>query len=637
MANVSLIFSRPQVTTLPVRLVFGETDGPPAPAAVTLSGAGSISGLRLHIRASVAVRLLGQGSITGLRLNIAAKFDINVSRPTVGQVASLYQQARPAHIGLAQQYQQAIPTNVGARAHWQDAQHASAALRATWQQAETLAAWARTRFQEAAGLPTAPLGQRYQEADHLRAGLSQRFEEARRLTPATLTAKFQETIHLRAARLQRFEEAMAMGAVARAVQGYGLPSGAFLGGRYQEAWPPRPGQWVRPPIPGPQPCYLPVLPALLVFKEPAAPGLPSRLVFVCERFPGPADPEVPGATVVVPIRKVYVTVNSLTLVTTPGGDVINAASFGMSLDVDSWTWQWHASLAADALPLITPAPGGDPVQLVATVNGTPYRLSAEGYSRQRQFGSARISVRGRGRAAILDRPYAPVLNFGNAAARTAQQLANEALTINTVPIGWDIAWGLTDWLVPANAWTHQGTYISAILDIATAAGGYVQPHDTAATLRILPRYPAAPWDWAALTPDFELPAAVVSVEGTDWLQMPGYNRVHVAGTTVGVLGEVTRTGTAGDAVAPMVTHPLITHADAARQRGIAELSNTGRIANLSLRLPVLDETGVIKPGAFVRYIDAGVPQLGLVRSTQIEWSRPTLRQVLSVETHPELA
>lgn len=100
-----------------------------------------------------------------------------------------------------------------------------------------------------------------------------------------------------------------------------------------------------------------------------------------------------------------------------------------------------------------------------------------------------------------------------------------------------------------------------------------------------------------------------------------------------MLGDVVRAGTAGEVLAPMVTHPLITHADAARQRGIAELSNTGRQAHLSLRLPVLQETGVIKPGALVRYVDAGTPRLGLVRGTQVEWSAPTLRQVLAVETH----
>ena len=236
---------------------------------------------------------------------------------------------------------------------------------------------------------------------------------------------------------------------------------------------------------------------------------------------------------------------------------------------------------------------------------------------------------------MLDSPYAPVLNHGNTLARTAQQLMADVLTLNGVGIGWDVDWGLDDWLVPGNVWTHQGAYMGALLDIAEAAGGYIQPHDTAQTLRVLPRYPAAPWDWASLlTPDFELPSAVVSVEGIDWQRRAVYDRVFVSGISAGVLGQVTRAGTAGGSVAPMVTHALITHADAARQRGIAELGNTGTQAHISLRLPVLAETGVIKPGALVRYVDGGTTHLGLVRSTQVDWQRPTLRQVLTVETHP---
>ena len=339
-------------------------------------------------------------------------------------------------------------------------------------------------------------------------------------------------------------------------------------------------------------------------------------------------------TVLVPVRRVYMTTNNLTLTRVSDGATIPAYSFGMSLDADSWTWSWQAQLRATALPLIQPGPGGDPVDVLATINGTPYRLCVEQYGRQREFASTRISVRGRGRAAILDAPYAPTLNHGNTAARTAQQLMADVLTINGVGIGWDVDFALTDWLVPGNVWAHQGSYISAILEIAAAAGGYVQPHDTAQTLRVLPRYPAAPWQWHTLTPDFELPSAVVSVEGTEWQRKAAYNRVHVSGTTAGVLGEVTRGGTAGDVVAPMITDALITHADAARQRGLAVLSDTGTQAHISLRLPVLEETGVIPPGALVRYVDGATTHLGLVRATSLEWSAPKLRQTLAVETHP---
>ena len=64
------------------------------------------------------------------------------------------------------------------------------------------------------------------------------------------------------------------------------------------------------------------------------------------------------------------------------------------------------------------------------------------------------------------------------------------------------------------------------------------------------------------------------------------------------------------------------------------LGDTGLQAIINLRLPVLAATGVIKPGAMVRYVDGATQHLGLVRATSVEWQAPTLRQTLTVETHP---
>ncbi len=81
----------------------------------------------------------------------------------------------------------------------------------------------------------------------------------------------------------------------------------------------------------------------------------------------------------------------------------------------------------------------------------------------------------------------------------------------------------------------------------------------------------------------------------------------------------------------MVVDPLITEAAAARQRGLAVLADTGRQIEISLRLPVLAETGIIKPGAFVEYQDGTVTRLGMVRSTQVEAGLPEVWQTLGVQ------
>jgi len=109
--------------------------------------------------------------------------------------------------------------------------------------------------------------------------------------------------------------------------------------------------------------------------------------------------------------------------------------------------------------------------------------------------------------------------------------------------------------------------------------------------------------------------------------------VFVSGQEAGVLAQVTRSGTAGDLLAPMVVDALITEAAVARQRGVAVLSDTGRQIEVSLNLPVLAETGIIEPGAFVQYRDGGVDRIGLVRSTQVQAGFPEVWQTLGVQTY----
>lgn len=244
-----------------------------------------------------------------------------------------------------------------------------------------------------------------------------------------------------------------------------------------------------------------------------------------------------------------------------------------------------------------------------------------------------MRVSGRGKSGILDAPDAPILTFSNAQARTAQQLMNDALTINGASIGWEIDWHITDWLVPAGAWLHQGTYKTALQAIAGAAGAYILPDPALQKLNVQARYPVAPWNWGSVVPDFILPSDVTSREGIRRIRRPRYNRVFVSGQAHGILGQVTRTGTDGSIPAPMVTDALVTHADAARQRGLAILGDTGIQAHLSLRLPVLQETGIILPGKFVQYVDQGETRIGLVRGTSVDASMPEAWQTIGVETH----
>ena len=402
-------------------------------------------------------------------------------------------------------------------------------------------------------------------------------------------------------------------------------------GRYQEAVPPPPGisVWVVPEPPVPQPCYTPS-PHLLFAAMTATDG---HLLFLCENHIDPLPPD--GEPVVVPVRRVYFVINDVTLYRVSDGAPVPVFNLSLSLDASSWAWGFDAVLPAKAEALVAPAnaPGhaSGPVELVASVNGTAFRVLAESISRERIFGDASIRISGRGRNAVLAAPYAPVMAFSNTEGRTARQLMDDVLTVNGIPLGWTVDWGLTDWNVPAGAFAQQGAWIDALTAIAGAAGGYLIPHPSAQSIRVRHRYPVAPWEWNTVTPDFVLPVDAVARESLRWLEKPAYNRVFVSGQDVGVLGQVTRAGSAGDVLAPMVVDPLITEATAARQRGIAVLADTGQQIEVSLRLPVLAETGIIEPGAFVEYQDGSITRLGLVRATHVDAGMPEVWQTLGVQ------
>ena len=581
----------------------------------------------LLLRPSVPLDVAG-ASLPGVVFSGEVRYYSRTQRPTVGQTAHPWQLARQTEDGATQGQQDAAATPAGWDTFWR----------------RTLGVPQGIEHRLPPVLAAAPeqRGARHQEAtrrqdstwfahqDAMRFAAAQRglFQNARPLRNAT---RFQHQDGDRTKRAGR----VSFWQIARLLtqsQGSDFQSASplFKGwrGRYQDAVPPPPGisTWVIPEPPAPQPCYTPNAHLLFAALVPAG----SHLLFVCENHINPPPPD--GEPVVVPVRRVYFVINNVTLYRVSDGAPVPVFNLSLSLDASSWAWGFDAVLPAKAEALVAGSASG-PVELVASVNGTPFRVLAESISRERIFGDASIRISGRGRNAVLAAPYAPVMTFSNTEGRTARQLMDDVLTVNGIPLGWAVDWGLTDWNVPANAFAQQGSWIDALTAIAGAAGGYLIPHPSAQSIRVRHRYPVAPWEWSTVTPDFVLPVDSVARESLRWLEKPAYNRVFASGQDVGVLGQVTRAGTAGDVLAPMVVDPLITEAAAARQRGIAVLADTGHQLEVSLRLPVLAETGIIEPGAFVEYQDGSVTRLGIVRATQVEAGMPEVWQTLGVQAY----
>ena len=340
-----------------------------------------------------------------------------------------------------------------------------------------------------------------------------------------------------------------------------------------------------------------------------------------------------NGTVLVPVRTVYQMTNEATLTRVSTGAALPVLSMTYSTDRDSWAWRVDVSLPYESMAAVMPAGDGLPVLLRASINGYAVDFVAESIAAESVFAKRRIRVSGRSQSALLSDPYAVAYSYSSASAITAQQAAINAVTEAGLPLGWSIGWHIDDWLLPAGLWQHQGTPLSAVQRIAAAAGAYVQTDPLLKVLHVRHAYPAAPWDWAGLTPAVVLPTASVLREGVEWMDKPAYNEVYVSGQSVGVLGHVVKVGTTGGLAAGTVVDDLITATEAARQRGRAVLGDTGRQQRVTLSMPITDEIPLLQVGQLIDVTDGGTARRGLVRSVSATYVAPSARQTVEVEAH----
>ena len=614
------------------KLLFGGAGGslPPAPPA-TVSVDASLPGLgSLTLR--VARQLELEADLPGLDGSVALVWDANVSRAMQQRVHAHWQDGAARHAAAASHWQDGPAQGHRAGSHWQDGSARASRAASHWQDNQPRRARAASHWQDAAPR-SARTGAHWQAPRLLDVRTASHWQDGDRRQGATQVI-WQEGLRLRSLVASHWQGGELRRLLLGHASGAGVPIWQATASHWQDARRPPSGQSHVAPIRPRRPqCYDEASAGRLVFTDAwgAGSGTLGRLVFVCGR----GGPDAPPATIHIPPARSRIVINHIEIHRAGSSDSLPCESLGMTLERDSWTWSFTATFALGALDALMPGSDGAPVELRATINGQPFGLLAERISRGVRFPERLVKVTGRGLAAVLDAPYAPVQTFSAAQPRTAHQLMLDVLTLNGVSMGWQVDWQLTDWHVPAGAFMHQGTWASALNHIASAAGGYIQPHDTEARLHVLPAWPRPWWRWAGAAPDIELPRGVAEVEDTEWIQEPAYNRIFVSGeTTGGVLGDYKRAGTAGDVLRPMVVHPLITDEAAARQRATAELAQSGRLIRQSLTLMVLPATGIIKPGHLLRYTDAqGTTRLGLVRATALQWAFPALTQTITLESH----
>lgn len=632
MAATDLVFGSTPLVGQPLDLVFGAEESGTHPD-VTATLAVTLPPLQGTLAVTLGVPATLAGVLPGLSGALAVTHDNQTQRPTVDQVQALWQIAAPTESGLSQPEQHARSTNTGVQHMAVDATGARAGNTPTFATAQPVAPRTAGRFQDGTTAQANLQGQwqdgdpaqrvhlqgQFQEGTAVRCGKQVRLQDGLRDRRTSRTTRWQDAIKSRKAYTGR--------------AGAAKPQPLYRLGRYQEAWPPRAGISPKPTVPVVPPPYWGTA---LVFACPplAAP----HLVFGATQ----CTPGLPGGALlyILPAR-FYMTAHTIQAHRLPDLAEVPIFEASVSADAGSYCWTLSASGPSSLFEQLAPQ-SGLPVQLRLTLDGIPFVFAVDSLSRSGSFGKTGVSVSGRSVTALIGAPYLRATTRANAgSSRLAQQLAGDALEFTGVALDW----GLTDWLVPAGAWSHSGTPLDAVQAIAQAAGGYLQSHRSLATLQTRHPYsqrmgdnPGAPWGWMTGPADVELAPDAIITDGTERNDGADINAVYVSGTAQGVLALVKRTGTAADKLAAMVTDPLITHADAARQRGLSILGAAGNKYHVRLELPVLTglgQPGVLDVGQLVQ-VNAVQPWRGRVRAVSVNAKRPSLRQTITLERHLEV-
>jgi hypothetical protein len=323
------------------------------------------------------------------------------------------------------------------------------------------------------------------------------------------------------------------------------------------------------------------------------------------------------------------------------------AGWSVSHDADAWAWTWSATIQGhDALDAVMPSSAGEPVILVAEIDGEPWHLLAEDWTEEEQHGSRTIRVSGRGLSAELSAPYELAVTGTLQQARTTQQAVAER-----IPLGspWTLVWAdgspvrpngptrdaTPDWLLPAGSWTwQQQAPIQAIHAALQECGLVLCPSRTGRVLTVQPRYPVVPWEFADADPNLIIPAAAIRNVSRGLTVPTQANAVYVHGAAVGgILARVLRAGTAGDRAATTGSGSWITHVDAARLLGGRLLAAQEQQATVrSFSIPFGgDDFPLVRVGDLVLLELATGDVRGIVSATALSVSRSAgVSQTISI-------
>lgn len=333
------------------------------------------------------------------------------------------------------------------------------------------------------------------------------------------------------------------------------------------------------------------------------------------------------------VRKVYFMLHTIAVTRVEGNLPLDVGSLRIATDLDSYGFILNAAVLGSAsyhrlMELAYP-------EIDVSINGYRWRFIVTDLTYDKAFGKNSYTLVGHSKSVLLDEPFSLSQSKAFAQAYTAEQLADSELSGTSFSLNW-IA---PDWLVPAQTWAYANLPpIKAIGEIVAATGGFLATDRAADVLYVRPRWKALPWDWGRTINDVILPTAATTTLSRELIRGANYNRVFVSGTTAtGILGDVSRAGSAGDLVMPdVISHALITHPDAARALGSSTLVNHLDKQVMKLSAPLSDEIALMAVGQLVKVVESPAEYWqGTVTdfelSVSLEQRSVKIRQTLTLE------
>jgi hypothetical protein len=344
--------------------------------------------------------------------------------------------------------------------------------------------------------------------------------------------------------------------------------------------------------------------------------------------PRPPLPPSNVATFIIPTKTVYQMQHTITA-TLIDFTPLNVDGISISLDADSWAWQFSCKLLdVDQLSLLV-STENTPVEIIITINGFEWRVLAEKTTHTKTFAKDEIGLSGHSLSALLAPPFLQPRSATQADLFTVQQLAELEL-----PNGWTIDWQAPTWNVPAGAFSYTAkTPIQVISEIAADIGAIVIPSRNSRTLKIAPRYPVLPWQFAEATPNLIIPDSALQSLTYRAVIPAQANGVYIHGGEVGgVIGWCRLTGSDGGRLAQTVTNSLMT--DAIGCRALGERILAGQFTQPSLQSLMLPMNSTDMPlanvGDLVR-VNVGNSQVrGIVNSVSITANLKEVWQTLQI-------